>query len=655
MKFQQALTLHQHGQLDEARVLYESVLKKQPKHFDALHMLGVLAYQTGKLERAATLLAKAIAIDPDDARARNNYGNVLQDMRRPEQALVQYNRAIALDPNYPEAHNNRGDLLQKAGRIDAALASYDKAIMLSPRYAGAYFNRGNLLKSIGQWDQAIASYDQALAIAPDYTDAHHNRGHALAECKKFDQAVQSYDAALKCKTDIAYLPGTRLNLKMHLCDWTQFDQSLQKLCTDIRQGQKVCPPFPFLALSDDPAMQQKAAQIWIQDKHSKSTSSKNIKRRSQHERLRIGYFSADLWSHPVAHLIAGVFEAHARDRFEIHAFSSGPDTQDWMRKRLEQAFEHFHDVRLRPDAEVIELAKKCELDIAVDLSGLTKGCRPGLFAAGVAPVQINYLGHPGTMGAQYIDYIIADEILIPEKSRDFYSEKVIYLPHSYQANDRKRHIADKVFTRRELGLPDSGFVFCCFNNHFKILPSSFDSWMRILKSVPRSVLWLMGASEVTTANLKLEAERRGVESSRLVFAKHMPLSEHLARHRVADLFLDCLPYNAHTTASDALWASLPVLTCMGESFASRVAASLLKAVGLPELITTTSSAFEQLAITLAQDPERLRALRDRLDHNRLTAPLFDTALTTRHLEAAYQQAHLRHQGGLPAEHLHIPA
>jgi hypothetical protein len=326
-----------------------------------------------------------------------------------------------------------------------------------------------------------------------------------------------------------------------------------------------------------------------------------------------------------------------------------------MRKRLEGAFEHFHDVRLNSDAEVVTLAKTCALDVAVDLSGLTKGCRPSLFAAGVAPVQINYLGYPGTMGAPYIDYIIADPTLIPEKSRVFYSEKVIYMPHSYQANDRKRQIAEKTFSRTELGLPGTGFIFCRFNNHFKILPSTFDSWMRILKAVPDSVLWLMGGSEITVSNLRRETERRGVDASRLVFANHMPLSEHLARHRAADLFLDCLPYNAHTTASDALWAGLPVVTCMGESFASRVAASLLNAVGLPELVTQTAEDFERLAVTLALDPGRLNAVRDKLDINRLTAPLFDTVLTTRHLEAAYAQAHNLKRSGMPADHIHIAA
>lgn len=655
MKFQEALAHHQQGRFDEARALYESVLKKHPKHFDALHMLGVLAYQSGKLERAATLLARAIAIDPYEARVRNNYGNVLQDLRRLEEALVQYNKAIAIDPNYPEAHNNRGDLLQTAGRWDAALASYDRALTLLPRYAGAHYNRANAFKAMGRWDEAIAGYDQAIEIAPDYADAHHNRGHVLAECKKFAQAIESYDLALRYKNVIPYLPGTRLNLKMNVCDWSDFDQELDALRTQIIQGKKVCPPFPLLALSSNTALQQQAAQIWIQDKYPGLTASRSFPNKKSHDRIRIGYFSADFWSHPVAHLIAGVFETHDRTCFEIHAFSSGPDTQDPMRKRLELAFEHFHDVRLDSDSQVVALARKCELDIAVDLSGLTKGCRPGLFAAGVAPVQINYLGYPGTMGAPYIDYIVADSTLIPEHSQEFYTEKVIYLPNSYQANDRKREIAEKQFSRQELGLPESSFVFCCFNNHFKILPASFDGWMRILDAVPQSVMWLIGGNELAQSNLQKESVRRGIDPARLVFAAHLPLAEHLARHRAADLFLDCLPYNAHTTASDALWAGLPVLTCMDEGFSSRVAGSLLNAVGLDELVTQSQQDFEALAIALAHDCERLSDIRARLHANRLTAPLFDTELITRHIESAYAQVYARKQAELPADHVYVNA
>ncbi len=655
LKFQQALALHQQGQLGEAKALYESVLKKQSRHFDALHMLGVLAYQSGNLDRAAILISKAIAIDPGAPTAHNNYGNVLQDQRRLDAALVSYNKALALDPVYAEAHNNRGDCLQALGRWDAALASYDRAIALAPRNAAALYNRGNALKAMGRFDEAIASYDLALVIVANDPDTLQNRGHAFAEIKRYDLAVQSYDLALEQKPDIAYLSGTRLNLKMHMCDWSGLTQALTALQADVLANKKVCPPFPFLALTADPALQRHAASVWMQDKYFRQSTARTKFKRGRHTRLRIGYFSADFWNHPVAQLIAGVFESHDRTRFEIYAFSSGPNTQDSMRVRMEQAFEHFVDVQAKSDADVIELARKSEIDIAVDLSGLTKGCRPGLFATGVAPIQINYLGYPGTMGADYFDYIMADRTLIPQENRQFYCEKVIYLPHSYQANDRKRHISEKIFTRQDFGLPEAEMVFCCFNNNYKILPETFDRWMNILQAVPRSVLWLLQSSPTTVTHLREQAQLRGIEPDRLVFARHMPLDEHLARHALADLFLDTLPYNAHTTASDALWAGLPVLTCMGASFASRVAASLLHAIELPELVTEHPDDFETRAIELARSPEALRVLRKRLKENRLKTALFDTVLITHHIEAAYEQVHARQTGGLPADHLYIQA
>lgn len=655
LKFQQALSLHQQGQLGEAQALYESVLKKQPRHFDALHMLGVIAYQSRNLDRAAILISKAIAIDPDVPTAHNNYGNVLQDLRRLDAALVSYNKAIALDPGYAEAHNNRGDCLQALGRWDAALASYDRAIALAPRNAAALYNRGNALKAMGRFDESIMSYDLALAVVANDPDTLQNRGHAFAELKRYDLAVQSYDLALAQKPDIAYLSGTRLNLKMHMCDWSGFAQALSAIQADVLASKKVCPPFPFLALTADPSLQRQAASVWMQDKYVRQFAARTTFKRGRHERLRIGYFSADLWNHPVAQLIAGVFEEHDRARFEIYAFSSGPNTQDSMRVRMEQAVEHFIDVQARSDADVIALARKSEIDIAVDLSGLTKGCRPGLFATGVAPVQINYLGYPGTMGADYFDYIMADRTLIPQQSQQFYSEKVIYLPNSYQANDRKRKISDKKFTRQAFGLPESEVVFCCFNNNYKILPETFDRWMNMLQAVPLSVLWLLESSPATVAHLRGQAQLCGIEPDRLVFARHMPLDEHLARHALADLFLDTLPYNAHTTASDALWAGLPVLTCMGASFASRVAASLLHAIGLPELVTEHPDDFEKRAIELARHPESLRVLRKQLNENRLKTPLFNTVLITHHIEDAYEQAHARQAAGLPADHLNIPA
>jgi predicted O-linked N-acetylglucosamine transferase (SPINDLY family) len=353
--------------------------------------------------------------------------------------------------------------------------------------------------------------------------------------------------------------------------------------------------------------------------------------------------------------MAELLELHDRSRFELVGIDFGPVADDAMRTRVRACFDRFIDVRTLSDREVAQLSRDLAIDIAVDLKGFTEDARPGIFAERAAPVQVSYLGFPGTMGAGYIDYIVADEVVIPAASRPLYSEKVVSLPDSYQVNDRKRRIADGTFTREELGLPADGFVFCCFNNDYKVTPSTFDGWMRILRRVEGSVLWLFEDSAMAATNLHKEAERRGVGAERLVFARRMAPHDHLARYRNADLFLDTLPYNAHTTASDALWAGLPVLTCAGEAFASRVAASLLSAVGLPELITTTPAAFEALAIALASDRARLGRVRATLAANRPTAPLFDTPRFARHIEAAYQEMHERRLAGLPPDHITVAA
>jgi predicted O-linked N-acetylglucosamine transferase (SPINDLY family) len=398
-------------------------------------------------------------------------------------------------------------------------------------------------------------------------------------------------------------------------------------------------------------VQRKVADIYVHERYPAATTPTDRRFLPRHEKIRIGYFSADFRNHAIAYLIAGLFELHDRNRFEVSAFSFSPNTDDEMRARLSRAADRFLDVHAQSDGDVAELAKKLELDIAIDLTGFTAECRLGVFSLRAAPIQVNYLGYPGTMAAECIDYVVADSTVIPEADRRHYVEKIVYLPDSYQVNDSKRAISDKTFTREELGLPQTGFVFCCFNNSYKILPEVFECWMRILTHVEGSVLWLIRDSETAVHNLRREAQAKGVSANRLVFAKRMPLADHLARHRLADLFIDTLPYNAHTTASDALWAGLPVLTRIGETFAGRVAASLLRAIDLPELITATQEEYEHLAIALATNPGRLQQLKYKLKRNRLTTPLFNTALFTRHIEAAYMMMYERQRASLPPTHL----
>jgi len=440
---------------------------------------------------------------------------------------------------------------------------------------------------------------------------------------------------------------------MHLCLWDDVENRLHELTNKINNDEKVIGPFQLQALIDDPEIQRKTTEIYANEKFPKRYVLLEIGRYSKHKKIRIGYFSADFRDHPAAFLTAELYEVHDRERFEIHAFSFGPDTQDEMNLRIKTGVDHFHDVRTMSYKDTAMLARSVELDIAVDLGGYTANCRTGIFAMSAAPIQIGYIGYLGTMAANYMDYLIADQTIIPEENQKYYSEKIVYMPHSYQVNDSTHSLLATIFTRQDVGLPSTGFVFCCFNNTFKITPTTFDSWARILKRVDGSVLLIYADNESAKTNLAKEIVLRGIDASRLIFGEQLPVPEYLARYRVADLFLDTHPYNAGTTASDALRMGLPVLTCIGNSFASRMAASLLKAVNLPELITTTQEQYESLAIELATNPEKLTIIKTKLANNLATAPLYDTPLFTRHLESAYVEMYDRYQNGLEPEHIYV--
>lgn len=686
---QSALSFHQQGRLAEADALYQKILRFQPGHFDALQLLATSAGQQKKFSEAVELFKLALSINPVHSASLNNLGNALQELKRYEEALLSYDRAIAVNPDNADTYYNQGVVLQALKRNEEAvlsyeralalkpgyalaqnnlafallelkrykesLASYDKAISLNPNFPEPYYNRGNALLALSRYQEAAISYDRAVVLKPDYAEAYCNRGNALLELRRYEEALLSYDKTYEIRPDFNFILGKCQHIRMKICDWRKFDHHVHELAKKIELHEKVSGPFPFLSLKDSLFLQKKAAEIYVQAKHPFTEDLPKIPKRDRHEKIRIGYFSADFHDHPMMHLMAGLFEKHDRTRFELIAFSFGPDTKGEMRKRAEAAFDRFIDVRMQSDKDIAKLSRDLNVDIAIDRKGYTKDCRTGIFAFRAAPVQVNYLAYPGTLGAEYIDYIIADRTLIPESSRQYYSEKIVFLPDCYQANDENRLIADKVFTRKESGLPETGFVFCCFNNNHKIIPATFDGWMRILRQIEGSVLWLFESNQTAAENLRRAAVDRGVDSNRLVFAHRLPNPEHLARHRSADLFLDTLPYNAHTTTSDALWAGLPVLTCIGESFASRVAASLLNAIQLPELITSTQEEYEALAVELATNPDKLAAIRRKLEKNRLTTPLFDTGRFTRHIEQAYTAMYERYQADLPPDHIEIKA
>ncbi len=686
---QQAVAHHQAGRLAQAEALYELILVEQPGHFDALHLLGVVASNRGDPQRALLLLERAIQIDAGNAAAHFNRGTALQSLGRWQEALACYERAVLIEPRFADAlsnravihtrlgrwaealqscdraidiapghaaaHFNRGNVSVHLRRWSAALADYGRALALSPNYPEAHFNRGNVHREMARWPDALLDFDRAIALRPAYASAYFSRGNVLREMKHMEAALDSYRCAARLNPQLEFLLGELLMTQLQICDWNDLGEGMAALRTKLERGEAAANPFIVLALFNSPALQRSAAAIWSIANHPAPTSSPPASSLPHtvtisDARLRIGYFSADFHEHATAQLIAGLFEAHDRGRFEVTAFSFGPDSVDRMRRRLVAATDAFIDVRHESDADVAELARRLKIDIAVDLKGYTQDNRAGIFARRAAPLQVSFLGYPGTMGASYMDYLIADRCVVSAGSEQHYVEKLVYIPDCYQVNDAQRPIDTRVFSRTDLGLPP-GFVYCCFNNNYKILPETFDCWMRILRRVAGSVLWLLEDNPLAARNLRREAVRRGVDPQRLVFAPRLGLPLHLARHRAADLFLDTWPCNAHTTASDALWAALPVLTLAGETFASRVAASVLCAVDLPRLVASNVDDYETLAVHFAEDPAQLAEIKKRLQANLLTSRLFDCQKYARHLEAAFEAMHTMHRAGHPPEHI----
>ena len=534
------------GRLAEALQSYDHAIATAPDYAEAHYNRGITQKDLGRLDDALHSYERVIALRPDYAEAHYNRGVALADLKRPEEALASLDRAITLNPLDAATLVNRGVLLTEFGRLNEALASYDKAIALDANHAQAWNNRGNLLKTLNRYEEALDSYDRAVALTTDFAGAHTNRGIALQELQRFEDALSSFDRALEIDPDCRYASGLRLHTQACIGNWDKFQQRCGSVNDSILRGSIASVPFPLLAIPATAEIQKRCAELYVSDKFPPSPRPLWGGERYSHDRIRIGYFSADFFNHPTAYLMAGLFEQHDKSRFEISAFSFGPDRRDEMSARLAKAFDRFLDVRDLGDHAIAALARELEIDIAVDLKGYTRDFRAGIFAQRPAPIQVNYLGYPGTMGAPYIDYLIADEIVIPVSSTSAYSEKIAYLPHSYQPNDNLRGGVERVPARTDVGLPESGFVFCCFNNNFKITPDVFDLWMRLLAQVEGSVLWLLEDNTSIRKNLTAEAALRGIAPGRLVFAPRVSLAEHIARHGLADLFIDTFYYNAHT-------------------------------------------------------------------------------------------------------------
>jgi protein O-GlcNAc transferase len=649
-----AKSFHERGQLAAAEPLYLQILRSRPQDVEAGHYLGILRFQQGHANEALALITRALDAKPDYAEAHYNRGNILAALNRYDEALASFARAAALRPNDAEAHHNHGNALFMLRRLDEALASYDRALSLQPRFVEAWNSRGTALKELKRHAEALECYDRVLALVPDEPNALYNRGNALKEIKRYDESLASYEKARRLNPKHPDKFGG-LDSALAVCDFACTEAMAAGLDAELAAGKASVTPFTLVGFCDDPALHLQAARNFIADRMPARPAPLWTGEIYRHDRIRLAYLSADLQTHATAFLMAELFELHDRGRFEVHAFSLGRDDGGDLRRRIANACDTFHDVQRASDAAIAQKLREHEIDIAVDLKGFTQDSRPEILAYRAAPVQVGYLGYPGTIGADFLDYVLADATVAPFEHAPFYAEKIVQLSDCYQVNDRQRAVSASTPTRSEAGLPDQGFVFCCFNNNYKIRKPLFDIWMRLLAKVPGSVLWLIRDNEAAERNLRNEAQARGIDPSRLVFAGRAKLADHLARHRLADLFLDTLPYNAHTTGSDALWMGVPVVTCQGNAFAGRVGASLLKAVRLPDLVTQNFADYEALALRLAGDPAMLQGIRGTLEANRLNHPLFDTDRFRRGIEAAYQRMWETSQRGQPAQAFRVDA
>ena len=562
----------------------------------------------------------------------------------PDQARELLRRALRSDPHFWVAWNDLGNLLTIEGALVGAAASYRRAILEAPDFAEAHNNLGNLLQMTGALEEAVASYRKAVDLRPRYAEAFRNLGSALRRLGRPDEAVTALRAALEL--DPAFTPAISqlAHLLKEMCDWSQLDGLMARLVELVEAGSAAVNPFVFLTLDTTPPQQLLCAKRWAAE--HLGAIGKPPAATGRIDRITIGYLSADFQEHATAHLIAELFHLHDRARFRVIGYSYGRDDGSATRRELRQSFDYFVDLLDCSHAESAARIRADRVDILVDLKGYTTDARPEILHFRPAPIQISYLGYPGTMGSDAVDYLLADPVVAPAAEQKYFTERLVHLPDCYQVNDRRRPIAARTPSRTKCGLPQAGFVFCCFSSSYKITAPLFDIWMRLLAGVPGSVLWLLDANPTAIENLRREAESRlSGGAARLVFAPSVANPEHLARMAVADLFLDTLPYNAHTLASDALWGGCPVVTCVGRAFPGRVAASLLTAIGLPELVTHTLADYEDLALRLARDPQRLQVVRDKLQANRLTTPLFDSRRFTRHIESAFETMWRIHVAG----------
>ncbi len=690
LKFQEALTFFQKGQIVKAEKICSELEKEQPENFNNLNLLSIILFRKKKFKEAIKIIQKSIKINPNQAEANNNLGLMLMNTNKINDAILYFIKSIEVDKNFADAYNNLGIAYKELENFDRAIASWEKLIKIQPQSFKAhnnigniymeknnnilaikyynkaiaieknfylpYFNRGNAFQKLGKINDSIESFSQAIELNPKYSEAFYNRGNSYRDINKLDFALNDYIFAYKLNPNLKNLFGNIFATKNNLCDWENYNENLTYLKNQIMNNKSVMSPFTSLSAFDSTKIQDKVAKIHLITNYKEKFKNKKINffnKNKVSKKIKIGYFSSDFKKHAMSHLLSEVFENHDKSNFEIYGFLLTKINKDEMTNRIANSFDHFIDVSDKTSKEISELSRKTEIDIAIDLMGYTKSNRFEIFLEKCAPVQINYLGYSATSGSQSLDYIIADNTLINDDNKSDYSEKIIYMPDTFMPNGFKDIKLQNGLQRKDFGLSDNSFVFCCFNKQYKFTPYIFDIWMDLLKEIKESSLWLLANNNQTVKNLKKEAEKRNIDSNRIIFAHGLPLQQHLSRHKLADLFLDTFPYGAHTTCGDSLWSGLPVLTLKGNTFASRVSSSLLKAINLEELITNSVDEYKTVAISLAKNPQKLNTIRKKLKINKNKSLLFDTKNYTKNLEAAYKLIFKRYNEKKPAENFKI--
>lgn len=648
-----ALALFNLSEFEKALECLNKAIKIDQNYAEAYYNRGNVFLKLQNRELALKSFDRAIELSPDYKMALNNKGNLLKDIGKLDEALLSYQRAIKIKPINPEEINNCGNIYFEMERYSEALNYFSTAIKINPNLYQAHYNLGKVLNKIGNKNKAIESYKNSIQLNDKFVNSFFNLGNLYLEQKNYSEAINCFEKVLDIKPNQDFLLGNIFYAKASLCDWSSFETFKEELENKIRDSQKVCLPFYSLALTNSPELQKIASKTYFESKFEGIKREKSLNFKYDNKKIKVAYYSADFHSHATMYLIANLFEQHNKDKFEIVGFSYGRSPKDEMNSRAKNAFDHFFDVSEKTDKEIANFSRDLKIDIAVDLKGYTRDNRFGIFVEGCSPIQVSYLGYPGTLGSNCIDYIIADKTIIPKDFQKFYSEKVIYMPDTYQVNDPTIKIDYQKIKKADYGLPDNKFIFCSFNQNYKITPSVYNIWIKILKETKNSIIWILSENKKSRENLLEKLNLSQIDRDRLIFAEKLPHKDHLCRLKLADLFLDSFPCNAHTTASDALRSGVPVLTYKGKTFASRVAASLNYSFGLNALVAKDQKEYLDLAVEIGNNRAKLLHFKKLIKTNFDKSPLFDIKSFTKNLEKAYIKIYQNYKAGFQPENLFI--